>query len=197
MRRLYEAKLTPKPCKKDDALIIVAMLLSLALAVGSIMVMKLLFVGIHYWDVPMGDVLANLPKGLMWIYIVGLVYNPILAVVKQSVLVLLLRVAGDGKPYLRTAVWITAVFNAAEMVAVFLVVIFQCSPIEANWNVALLAPGGGGKCIDQIAFGLSTAVLTIVTDLFVLALPIYIFFDLQINKRTKLALIFVFMLGFG
>lgn len=152
--------------------------------------MKLAYIGIHIWDVPKD---ADFAAGLLWIYIVGAVYNPILALVKQSVLTLLLRLAGT-KPAVRTAVWITAIFNAAEMVAVFLAVIFQCTPIEAFWKPQLLAEGG--HCIEAVPFGLATGCLTILTDLATLALPIYIFFDLKINKRTKIALIFVFLLGF-
>lgn len=151
--------------------------------------MKLLYVGIHFWEVP-----ANFDPtaGLMWIYIVGAIYNPILAIVKQSVLIFLLRLGGT-KDGVRAVVWIVSVFNVAEMIAVFFAVIFQCSPIAANWDLAL-APTA--HCFDASVFGLTTGGLTILTDLFTLAIPIYIFFDLRINKRTKMALILVFMLGF-
>jgi hypothetical protein len=151
--------------------------------------MKLLYVGIHYWDVPAD---YDPTPGLLWTYIVGAVYNPILAIVKQSVLVFLLRLAST-KAGVRYAVWIVSAFNIAEMIAVFLVVIFQCIPIAANWDTALDATA---KCIDQSVFGLTTGALTILTDLFTLALPIYIFFNLKINKKTKIALNVAFLLGF-
>lgn len=152
--------------------------------------MKLLYIGIHYWDVP---ATFDPTRGLLWIYIVGALYNPILAIVKQSVLIFLLRLSGP-KTGVRTAVWIVSAFNVAEMIAIFLVVIFQCSPIAANWDLAL-APSA--KCVNQSTFGLATGVLTILTDLATLAIPIYIFFGLRINRRIKLALILVFMLGFA
>lgn len=153
--------------------------------------MKISYIGIHIYDIPPD---ADFTAGMLWIYVVGAVYNPILALVKQSVLTFLLRLAGT-KPAVRTAVWITAVFNATEMVAVFLVVIFQCTPVEAAWKPEMVSEGRA-HCINSIAFGLATGALTILTDLCTLALPIYIFFGLNINRRTKFALIFVFLLGF-
>ncbi|KAI1080021.1 hypothetical protein F5B20DRAFT_580813 [Whalleya microplaca] len=171
----------------DDAFICMAMVLSLALAVGSIICIKALYIGIHYYDIPLETFDAT--KGLIWIYVVGAVYNPILALVKQSVLIFLLRFSGI-KSFIRHVVWGTIVFNTALMVAVFFTVLFQCIPIEKNWN--LLAEG---HCIKQFDFGISTACLTILTDLIAVALPFYIFLGLKMNKRRKIGLIAVFMLG--
>ena len=148
--------------------------------------MKLLFIGIHFWDVPAP---FDPTPGLIWIYVVGAVYNPILALVKQSVLIFLLRFSGV-KSVVRNVVWATIAFNAALMVAVFLVVLFQCIPIEINWNP--LVPG---HCINQYTFGITTACMTIFTDLIAVGLPFYIFLGLKMNKRRKIGLIGVFMLG--
>ncbi len=149
--------------------------------------MKEMYIGIHSWDIPMDT--FDPTKGLIWIYVVGAVYNPILALVKQSVLVFLLRFSGV-KSVIRKVVWATIMFNGALMVAVFFVVLFQCIPIEVNWNP--LVPG---NCIGQFSFGVSTACLTILTDLIAVALPFYIFLGLKMNKRRKIGLIAIFMLG--
>lgn len=147
---------------------------------------KYLYIGVHYWDVPLD---FDPRKGLIWTYVVGAVYNPILAIVKQSILIFLLRLASINQK-VRKIVWGVAIFNAALMVAVFLVVIFQCSPIAMNWDLSL-----HGKCIKQLEFGISTACLTILTDLIAVALPFYIFVGLKLPKKTKAALIVVFLLG--
>lgn len=154
------------------------------------LVIKLLYIGIHYWEIPAG---FDPTMGLKWIYAVGAVYNPILAIVKQSVLIFLLRLSGP-KTGVPTCVWIVSAFNIAEMIAVFLVVIFQCNPIAFNWDLSL-APTS--KCVHRGTFALTTGALTILTDLTTLAIPIYIFFGLQINRRIKLALIMAFTLGFA
>ncbi|OLN87817.1 hypothetical protein CCHL11_00418 [Colletotrichum chlorophyti] len=148
--------------------------------------MKELHIGMHYWDVPTP---MDPTKGMIWIYIVGAVYNPILALVKQSVLIFLLRFSGV-KNVVRNIVWGTAIFNFALMIATFFTVIFQCTPIEMNWK-----PMMPGNCIEQFTFGVSTACLTILTDLIAVALPFYIFLGLKMNRKRKIGLMVVFMLG--
>lgn len=148
--------------------------------------MKELFIGIHYYDVPLP---IDPTQGLIWIYVVGAVYQPILTLVKQSVLVFLLRFSGI-KAGVRYVVWGTVIFNTLLMVAIFITVIFQCIPIEMNWHPLVL-----GHCIEQFKFGVVAACMTIMTDIISVALPFYIFLGLKINKNRKIALIGVFMLG--
>lgn len=54
----------------------------------------------------------------------------------------------------------------------------------------------GGHCIDQAAFYVSTAVATIITDLFVLAIPFWIVLGLKMPARTKIAVLAIFFMGF-
>lgn len=147
---------------------------------------KLNFIGIHFYDVPQG---TDPTPGLIWIYVIGAVYNPVLAFVKQSVLFFILRIAGLDMR-VRFISWVTSFVNMAEMVAVLMVVVFQCSPVESFWNLKL-----GQHCINQQSFALSTALLTIVTDIVVVALPFWVFLGLQMSSRKKLALIVVFSMG--
>ncbi|KXH50132.1 integral membrane protein [Colletotrichum simmondsii] len=142
--------------------------------------------GIHYWDAPLP---MNPTTGMIWIYIVGAVYNPILALVKQSVLIFLIRFSGV-KDVVRYVVWVTATFNLALMIATFVAVIFQCTPIEKNWKPTL-----AGSCIQQFSLGISTACLTILTDLVSVGLPSYVFLGLKMQKKRKIGLMIVFMLG--
>lgn len=142
--------------------------------------------GVHFYDIPPG---TNPVNGLIWLYFVGAIYNTVLAFVKQSVLLFLLRIAGLNN-LVRIGCWLTSVFNMFEMAAVFLVVIFQCSPVSSFWHPEL-----GQNCIDQKAFAISTAVLTIFTDVVVVALPFYVFLGLQMDRKKKIALIMVFSLG--
>lgn len=144
------------------------------------------FIGIHFYDVPQG---TDPTPGLIWIFVVGAVYNPVLAFVKQSVLLFILRIAGlDIR--VRIVSWVTSFINMAEMLAVFLVVIFQCSPVESFWDLSL-----GQRCIDQKSFALSTALLTILTDVIMVALPFWVFLGLQMSNKKKIALILVFSMG--
>lgn len=77
------------------------------------------------------------------------------------------------------------------MVAVFLVVIFQTIPIAAYWDRTLTVK----HSINAAAFGMSTFIFTIVTDVLVLAIPIYTFMGLKVNMATKLGVIMIFLTG--
>ncbi|KAL0933245.1 uncharacterized protein CTRU02_212208 [Colletotrichum truncatum] len=147
---------------------------------------KELYIGIHYWDVPQP---MDPRKGMLWIFIVGTIYNPILALAKQSVLIFLLRFSGV-KNVVRNVIWATATFNIALMIATFLVLIFQCTPVEATWNKAI-----AGKCIDGFAFAVTAGSLTVLTDIIIVGLPFYVFLGLNMNKKKKIGLMVVFALG--
>lgn len=77
------------------------------------------------------------------------------------------------------------------MVATFLVVIFQTIPIAAYWDLDIEAQ----RSINAGAFGMSSFILTIVTDLCVLAIPVAVFVKLNMSLATKLGLILVFLTG--
>ena len=150
--------------------------------------MKMNFVGIHIYDIPIG---IDPAPGLIWNWVVQVLYNPILALVKSSVLLFLLRLGGH-KPRVRWAIHALNTLNLSLMVAIFFTVIFQCNPIAFNWDFTIQE----GKCVQQVTFYVVTAGMTILTDLLVLALPFWIFLDLKMARRVKLAVIFVFFLGF-
>jgi hypothetical protein len=126
----------------------------------------------------------------IWNYAVQILYNPILALVKASVLIFLLRLFGQ-KNGVRTYIIGLNTINILQMLAVFFAITLQCLPIEFNWDPTIR----GGRCIDQRILYTSTASFTILTDMLVLLLPAYIFTKLKIPKKTKIALLFVFLLG--
>lgn len=75
------------------------------------------------------------------------------------------------------------------MVTTLLVVVFQTIPIAAYWDLSLTAE----RSINAGAFGMSSFILTIVTDLLVLAIPVAVFAKLNMSLATKVGLIFVFV----
>lgn len=120
-----------------------------------------------------------------------ILYNPILALVKSSVLIFLSRLFGQKDWIRRFLLWLN-VANISQMVAVFFAITLQCLPIAFNWDPTIR----GGRCVDRRVLFISTAVFNIVTDLLILGLPLWVFSSLKIPKRTKIALLFVFLLGF-
>ena len=125
-----------------------------------------------------------------------LLYNPILALVKASILLFLLRLFGQ-KRGVRQYIACVNIANATHMVAVLFAIVFQCVPVESAWDPATFFGGNSGaRCIDTRVLFTATAAFNILTDLLILALPMRIFVDLKIPMRTKFALMFLFLLGF-
>ena len=68
--------------------------------------------------------------------------------------------------------------------------IFQCVPIEAQWNTAVLA-----YCINYAAYWIVISVINVVTDFVLLALPIRPVWQLQTSTRKKWMLTGTFAVG--
>jgi hypothetical protein len=151
-------------------------------------VIKTNFVGIHGADIPKNQ---DGTEARIWLYAVQILYNPVLALVKSSVLIFLLRLFGQKDGVRRFIIGLNIV-NILQMVAVFFAVMLQCLPISFNWDLTI----SNGRCVDRRVLYVSTSCFNIVTDLLVLGLPLWIFVDLKIPRRTKIALISVFLLGF-
>ena len=135
----------------------------------------------------------------MWGFAVQLLYNPILALVKASILLFLLRLFGQKRGVRQYIACVNAA-NAAHMVAVLFAIVFQCTPGESAWDPETFfaeggSAGGGAKCIDTRILFTTTAAFNILTDLLILGLPMKIFVNLKIPMRTKFALMFLFLLG--
>ncbi|KAI0429191.1 hypothetical protein F5Y09DRAFT_265018 [Xylaria sp. FL1042] len=170
----------------DDTLVCIAMVLSILETAASYMFIKTNFIGIRWEDIPPHDPIP----GLVWNYAIEILYNPILALVKTSILLFLQRLFGQRPGVRRFILWMNAA-NIGMMIAVFFATVLQCIPINRTWEPALQ-----GTCIDRrILFTVSSS-FNILTDILMLALPLKIFINLKIPRRTKIALMFVFLLGF-
>ncbi|KAF7553344.1 hypothetical protein G7Z17_g3728 [Cylindrodendrum hubeiense] len=162
-------------------------ILALLMMGPTYMYVRLAYVGFHNKEVPE---VYDLAASLWWFYFAQMVYNPILALVKASVLVFLYRLGGQ-KQKVRWSIHALSAFNAAHAVAVFFVALLQCLPIEANWDMEAKA---NAVCIQK-EFHVISSFLVLLTDFLVLALPFWIFLGLKMPVGTKVALIAVFMVG--
>ncbi|VTT65801.1 unnamed protein product, partial [Fusarium fujikuroi] len=138
----------------------------------------------------------DLPKSydirpvLFYNWLMQVLYNPILALVKSSVLFFLLRLGGH-KRNVRWAIYGLNALNIVLMIAIFLNVVFQTIPINAFWDVSITPE----RQIDGPAFYVSSAIITIFTDVLVLLIPFWIFLGLKMRLATKLGLMVVFLMG--
>jgi hypothetical protein len=180
-------RVTTRQFGLDDWLVCIAMAMSVAQTIISYFFIKTNFVGIPTDQVPQHDP----TEGLIWAYAVQILYNPILALVKSSVLIFMTRLFGHKKGVARLLLWIN-VANISQMVAVFFAIALQCLPVPFNWDPTIR----GGRCVERRVLYVSTASFNILTDLLIIGIPLYILKGLKIPRRTKIALFFVFFLGF-
>ena len=150
--------------------------------------MRYNFVGIHFSDIPKE---YDTTPGLKYNYAIQVLYNPILGIVKSSILLFLLRLSGQ-KRNIRLMIYALLVLNLLLMVIIFMIVIFQCIPIAANWDLTIK----NSRCVNAGEFYVATSAVTLFTDILVLVLPFWILLGLKMPRKTKAAVIGIFFLGF-
>lgn len=125
-----------------------------------------------------------------WGYAAELLYNPVIAIVKDAVLVFLYRIGGLINS-LKRFIYALIFLNTALMVSVFLGTLLQCTPIRKAVD-----PKVAGTCINTKEFFVITAVLQVFTDCLVMAIPIWITCSLHMRWRKKLGVFLLLSLGF-
>lgn len=159
----------------------------MAMHIDHVLVIKYNYVGFETANLPST---FDVEPMLFWNWIMQFFYNPILALVKSSILVFLLRLGGHRRS-IRHAIHALNIFNIALMIAVFLTVIFQTIPINAFWDQSVPKQ----RQIDGPMFYIVSAIITIVTDVLVLIIPFWIFLGLKMRIAAKVGLIVVFLMG--
>ncbi|KAH6892295.1 hypothetical protein B0T10DRAFT_605056 [Thelonectria olida] len=187
--RLY-GRFSSKQYGWDDALISLAMVMSIIETGLSWKSMRAGFVGVHIKDIPQPFDAVSAQK---WGFIIQLLYYPMLAIVKTSVLLFLMRLGGQKKSVRGIVIGLIG-FNLATMVGIVIACILQCTPINYFWLRNSTVPAEG-SCVDTTAFYIATSSMTILTDVLVLILPFWIFVGLNLPLRVRTAIIGVFALG--
>jgi len=93
---------------------------------------------------------------------------------------------------LHLLIHLTGAFVLAWGFAFVGVAIFSCNPIYAFWEFELQVRS---YCINDQAWYIAMAVPTILTDILILCMPIRQVWKLQLDRRSKVALTFIFCLG--
>lgn len=76
-------------------------------------------------------------------------------------------------------------------IAINFVATFNCIPVEKYWKPKL-----SGTCISTYDGFLGASIPNLVTDVFLLLLPLPMLWTLQISWRSKIGLILVFICGY-
>jgi hypothetical protein len=112
--------------------------------------------------------------------------------IKLSIAIFLLRIAVK-KVYiyiLQVSIVVVAIWS----VIIFFYDIFQCVPVEAQWNFTITS----AKCVSGtqfVAAAYSISVMSISTDWLYALLPIPMIWSVQMTKQAKATVAFILSLG--
>ncbi|KAI0098555.1 hypothetical protein GGR51DRAFT_538178 [Nemania sp. FL0031] len=143
--------------------------------------------GKHTWTLSHESVI----QAKKFSYATEITYGVTMIFAKISIALFLLRITVH-----RAQRWIIYIITALTCIAgltLVFIVAFQCKPLARAWDGDI-----PGSCISVQAIPISTytySALAVVTDLTFTILPIFIVWHLQMNKRTKLALVPIFSLA--
>ncbi|KAJ0272452.1 hypothetical protein CBS470a_012687 [Colletotrichum nupharicola] len=115
-----------------------------------------------------------------------MLYIFVLISAKSSICCFYSRVFTNNKPFRRFTIGFMVFLLTHGLMFLFLVA-FQCLPVEAIWNRRI-----EGHCLDYAALGYGGAAVSIFEDLILFIMPIPELMKLQLCRKKKLALVFMF-----
>ncbi|KAK0386812.1 hypothetical protein NLU13_6648 [Sarocladium strictum] len=140
--------------------------------------------GKHYWNVKP----ENAPTIFQLFYAAQIQYIIVQVVAKVSILVLFGRIF--PATWLQRAVIVCSVFLIAHGSVYMLLIILQCLPVHAVWDRSITA-----KCLNLTAITVSGAILSIIEDVVIFALPIKEVLMLRLTMQKRIALVLMFSVG--
>ncbi|KAK4228918.1 hypothetical protein QBC38DRAFT_360661, partial [Podospora fimiseda] len=176
----------------DYVMIVVVMLYFVFMGVG--IGAAMIAFGVDVWTVR-SDVLG---KAFKLFYISESFYITILALTKISILVFYLRIFPNKTFRLITYAVIFWVC-LSSFIFVFCQ-IFQCLPVNHIWELGWVKGGQFGPghpffCLDINTLTYTIAAFSIAQDIFILLMPLPLLVKLNVSKRSKAGIIFMFSLG--
>lgn len=122
------------------------------------------------------------------VYIAENIYVVVLGLVKLSVLVFYLDIFPQA--WFRYITFAVIAFVSTSTAVLTFLTIFQCKPVAYFWNRDLR-----GACININALAYANSAMSIVQDVLIVALPIPVLSKLQLGRKKKIGVIFMFALG--
>ncbi|KAI6882361.1 hypothetical protein KC360_g5871 [Hortaea werneckii] len=187
--------------RSDDYIVAVAYLLAIGQTAMVYMYTLKSWQGYHFYDVP--DLTAKERAQASKYDIANqLLYNPILALVKASVICFLWRLK-DRRKSIRWSLGLLFAINLGLAIATFVADLCQCTPVSYYWDHHETdnydAEGNviekGGTCIQQVEFFLITAGLSVWTEIVLMSISMAVVLSLKMKKASKIAIGTVMSLG--
>ena len=126
-----------------------------------------------------------------YFYIQAVLYFAEVSLLKMSILYFYLRIFPERK--IRLVLYGTMVANAMSGIAYVVAAIFQCWPISYNWT--RWDQQHEGKCVNITALAWSNAIVSIVFDFWMLAIPLSQLRKLKLHWKRKIGVGLMFGVG--
>ncbi|KAK1995773.1 integral membrane protein [Colletotrichum falcatum] len=159
----------------DDWITIVTSLI-VGATLGCVISTANLGFGNHFWDIDPNNAepIAKLYYSIQMLYIV------ILILVKSAIVAFFARIFPARR--FRIAVYVVFAVLVCHGLLFVLLTMFECTPVAAVWDRRL-----DRKCIDINAVTLASAIVSIIEDFVILAMPIPELRKLQLTRKKKTA----------
>ncbi|KAL7269264.1 hypothetical protein RUND412_008082 [Rhizina undulata] len=170
----------------DDWTILLATCISIAMSAVSIVEVQY-GAGRHMLAIPPPD----FTYGMMLNFITQVLALSAAALVKMSICLFLLRLAIE--PLYRRICYGILIFTGAYTIAGTIAMSYQCTPLSHFWDKRV-----EGNCMSSdslIAIVYTISVLGIMTDFFLVVLPVPMVWNVKIPKRQKAILCLILGLG--
>ena len=176
-RHIGKVRLEP-----DDWMIVAAFIFASGEVTGGLL-------AVHYGGGKHAILLNNPIAFAKVVLATEVLYNPSIACVKFSILLLYRRIFPSRA--FRTYLYVTGAIIFTYSWINIITAIFQCRPIAAAWDPSIT----NAKCVHLNIEIVVFAALNCVTDLTTIALPMPMLWRLQIPLRRRLQLVAMFLAG--
>lgn len=131
---------------------------------------------------------ADLAMGPKIIFIATFFYDCNISLPKFSALFFYNRIFGRTNKWFTIALWTVGTLNTGWLLSSLVSTIFQCTPINAAWEVV-----PGSTCIAQWSWFFGTAIPSMIIDFLILIMPLPILWGLKapISRRIMVGTIFL------
>ncbi|KAL7812219.1 hypothetical protein V8C26DRAFT_205814 [Trichoderma gracile] len=186
--RTYTRAVVIKGMQEDDWLMLVAQVI-FTLSCAFVFVGVEDGMGRHNAAIPDDDKKIS---ALMWQALATVTYVINMMFIKLSIGIFLLRVS--ARKVYNYIICISLAIIAIWSLAIFFYDIFQCSPVQKQWDFRIQ----GGKCAspdDIIAAAYAISVMTIASDWLYALLPIPMLWSVKMTSQAKATVILILGLG--
>jgi hypothetical protein len=155
----------------------------------------------HVWDFDAIKDNKKLVTARKYVLAVECIFCVTAGLIKISILLFYRRLSSRAvSKTFRWTTWITIGFIVAYTIALTLAPILGCQPISAFWDqvdILKRLKGYEFHCFDEGADLFVAGVISAAQDLLTAVLPTFLYWDLKIPLRQKVALFGIFAIGYG